>query len=51
MLLIFWQTEGDRNHRQSKDRWFLRLSGSGDVEDFESLVDYPPYIQFMKPKG
>jgi hypothetical protein len=21
------------------------------VEDFESLTDYPPYIQLMKPKG
>jgi len=21
------------------------------IEDFESLADYPPYIQLMKPKG
>jgi hypothetical protein len=21
------------------------------VEDFESLADYPPFVQFMKPKG
>jgi hypothetical protein len=26
-------------------------SGIHPTEDFESLADYPPYVQLMKPKG
>jgi hypothetical protein len=51
MDALVGDTEGAVNLLRQATKQGYAFSRIHPCEDFESLADYPPYIQLMKPKA